>query len=337
MSANGEESHALGAGPAGLRAVRYALRLRAREALRLPAYKGSAFRGAFGHAFKRLACTQGLIPCEGCMLRATCPYPLVFESFPPPGADRLRNLQDVPRPFVIEPPRDDATEYAPGSRLDFGLVLVGRAVDFLPHFVLTFREAGRRGIGPGRGAFELESVHAEGEETPVFREGDQVIRPPAGVPRDGWAARAASIAARLRPGASLEVEFTTHVRLVERGEVVRAGPPFRVLMRAALARLSALLYFHHGVELAVDFRGLLEAAGAVPVLAAETRWVDWSRYSARQEASMNLGGLVGRVRYGGGERLRPFLPFLAAAEVVHVGKNATFGLGRFRMRVGGEP
>jgi hypothetical protein len=41
---------------------------------------------------------------------------------------------------------------------------------------------------------------------------------------------------------------------------------------------------------------------------------------------MKLGGLVGTMRLAGD--LAPFTPLLRTAEVVHVGKGATFGLGK---------
>lgn len=45
---------------------------------------------------------------------------------------------------------------------------------------------------------------------------------------------------------------------------------------------------------------------------------------------MKLGGLVGDLHLEGD--LAPFAPLLRAAEVVHVGKGATFGLGKVEIR-----
>src|SRR5215207_1286710 len=107
--------------------------LRARVTMRLledaalPAAKGAMLRGGFGYAFQRSACPQ---PCWGhsdtCTVTALCPYRWVFETPHPPGVAHLHDLQDVPRPFVIEPPHDERTRYAAGDALEFGLVLIGR-------------------------------------------------------------------------------------------------------------------------------------------------------------------------------------------------------------------
>ena len=49
---------------------------------------------------------------------------------------------------------------------------------------------------------------------------------------------------------------------------------------------------------------------------------------------MQLGGLVGSANYAGD--LAAFLPFVALGVFLHVGKNATFGLGKYRVGERGE-
>jgi CRISPR-associated endoribonuclease Cas6 len=63
---------------------------------------------------------------------------------------------------------------------------------------------------------------------------------------------------------------------------------------------------------------------------ADVRWVEWARWSGRQQALLKMGGLVGALslRLAG---LEPFWPFLALAPWVHVGKGATMGLGAMRV------
>jgi len=139
------------------------------QTLEVPAInKGNMLRGGFGHAFRRLCCIPQCKDGRTCPLADSCPYKAVFEPSPPPGADRLSKNQDIPRPFVFRPPLDVSTEtavilseakdlrsslrassvgnlatktrYDPGERFEFDLVLIGRALDFLPYFVLSFRE-----------------------------------------------------------------------------------------------------------------------------------------------------------------------------------------------------
>ena len=118
--------------PRSLVTSHYRLTLEALEPLHLPPFRGSTLRGGFGYTFKRLVCFQPT-PCgERCQLGNACPYGYVFETTPPDDAEVLSNLQDVPRPFLIEPPFDRRGIIRPGEQLVFGLTLIGRGMNYLP-------------------------------------------------------------------------------------------------------------------------------------------------------------------------------------------------------------
>jgi len=136
------------------------------RSLEVPAVnKGNMLRGGFGHAFRRLCCIPQCRDTKTCPLAASCPYKTLFEPSPPPGADRLSKNQDTPRPFVFRPPLNSRTTYRPGEAFDFSLTLLGKAVDYLPYFVLAFRELAREGIGLNRAPCELERVEALAPES----------------------------------------------------------------------------------------------------------------------------------------------------------------------------
>src|SRR5260370_5725302 len=161
----------------------------------LSAFAGSTLRGGFGHVFKRTVCVWQPGDCPRCLLKATCAYPYVFETAPPPDAEKLRGLEQVPRPFVLEPPEGGGRQsYRAGERFDFGLVLAGRGIGYLPYFVLTFGELGRTGLGADRGRFDVVEVLAEHPSGTR-----RVWRPGAGGLAGGDARMAA--AGRARPAA----------------------------------------------------------------------------------------------------------------------------------------
>jgi YVTN family beta-propeller protein len=64
--------------------------------------------------------------------------------------------------------------------------------------------------------------------------------------------------------------------------------------------------------------------------AIELRWIEWARWSGRQQSLLRMGGLLGAMSLSL-EGLEPFWPFLALAPWVHVGKGATMGLGAMRV------
>lgn len=306
---------------APLALARYRVVLEALEPLDLPAYLGSTLRGAFGRAFRRLCCPAH--DRQPCPVPATCPYHLIFETAPPPDAEALRTHEDVPRPFVIAP-RNGAAEYPKGSEVIFDLTLVGRARQYLPHFVVTLREVDR--IGRGRRQVALRRIDAVRPLTAalevVYRSDEPVVHP------HETSLTLHDCANVSRPEGRARITFFTQTRLKHDGAFVRR-PDFQVLFRRLLGRLSALARFHGGGPLDVDFRGLIEAAGAVRLVRDETRWTRWARYSARQDRRMEWEGLVGGAVYEGD--LGPFWPYLVFGQWTHVGSGTTFGLGGYRI------
>ncbi len=94
-----------------------------------------------------------------------------------------------------------------------------------------------------------------------------------------------------------------------------------------LRRVLELAHVHvPGVAVDWTFQPLLQRADAVRIAAADLRWHDWERWSQRQNAAMKLGGVLGTLTLEGD--LAPFASLVRTAEVVHVGKGATFGLGK---------
>jgi hypothetical protein len=47
---------------------------------------------------------------------------------------------------MIEPPLEPRTQYAAGDTLEFGLVLIGRGIDYLPYFLFGFEQLGKMGL-----------------------------------------------------------------------------------------------------------------------------------------------------------------------------------------------
>ena len=320
--------------PQGLSFARYEIRFRAgADGVLLPPYKGSTFRGGFAGTFRRLVCTGGAGKCKECLLRHNCPYPLIFESEPPPGSEVLRSFDAIPRPFVLEPSPDPRTSYSPGETFDFALILFGRARDFLPYFVVTLDEFSRRGIGKGRKPFALEEIAVvnplTGVSTVVYQGRDRVVRPRdlSVAAEDIWRRAADYPLDGLR---RIEVIFLTPTRVTYEGASIRA-PEFHAVVRSLLRRVSSLCYFYHGFAYEADFPGIIQRAGEVRLVRNETFWVTVGRYSSRQARRVPLEGFVGRAFYEG--PLEDFLPLLLLGELIHIGKGTVFGQGKFALRI----
>ncbi len=298
--------------------------LRSEENAFLPPFKGSLLRGAFGHALRRSLCSQGPgQECQDCFLRRACLYTRLFETFiegePPPF---LKGLRTSPRPYVFEPVTE-ATDFEPGDALVFDLLLFGQATDLAAHALLAVERMARAGLGARRAPFVLDRAGA-------FQPGGGWLE----IYQDGRASPAlANVAPRFPSGAAVEeratLHFLTPTRLQVQGRLLEE-PGFRPLVFAMLRRTLELAWFHlPGVELDWHFRPLLDLASQVRVTASGLRWQELQRYSNRQQRTIDLDGFVGALEIEGD--LAPFGPLLRTAEVLHLGKETTFGLGRMKV------
>jgi hypothetical protein len=309
-----------------LKIAKYRFVLQATEAMHLPPYKGATLRGGFGQAFKQIACSMPGAPCNACSQQVSCAYSYVFETPVPPDSEVLRTHEAVPRPFVIEPPLDGETEFRAGDDLFFELVLIGKGIEYLPYFVLAFRELGRQGLGYGRGHFLLKQIWAIDPlgpwQTLVYDGATDSLRNAAMTAQMGDIERLAGSLA----DQDLIVQFLTPT-VLKHNDAITREPDFHILIRSLLRRISSLYYFHCGERWEADYRNLIEQAQMVETVEATVRWQDWERYSTRQHQRIEMGGLVGCAHYSG--PITDFRSILVLGSIVHVGKASVFGSGKY--------
>jgi len=339
----------------GLRIALFRFTIAPVQPLAVPAInKGNMLRGGFGHAFRRLVCIAQCWDTNNCPLATSCPYKAVFAPSPPPGADRLSKNQDIPRPFVFRAPQTQQTRFKKGERFEFGLVLIGRALDFLPYFVLSFRELAAEGLGLNRAKCTLERVEQVGladtwKLTPdglssvpcnlspvnslVYSAEDQLFRTIESTGAEEWIKARLPQLSRAIENASVKratIHFLTPTFLRADGEVVRR-PEFHHLFKRLRDRINALSTFFGDGPLDIDFRGLGERAEKARTISAQTDWVERFRTSSKTRQRHELSGLVGEATYEGD--LAQFLPWLALGEIVHVGKHTAWGNGQYSLAV----
>lgn len=297
--------------------ARLHLTVRAEGPLQLPPYAGSMLRGAFGHALLALSPlphTDG----KPCALHASCPYCQLFAA-PPLPAHSLQKFSHMPQPYVIEPPTAGAQQLQAGQTFGFGLVLIGKALGLLPVVLQAWQRALRTGLGPGHTPCTLLEINDENGHKPLPGKGEQLSHLNTALPP----------APAL--GAQATLHFHTPLRLQVQGKPAHAGKFSARDLLIALARRHQLLCDVHLGAAApqYDFKTLVEQAQAVALQAQDLRWFDWGRYSQRQQQEIRLGGLLGSVQLEGD--LAPFTELLHLGQWLHIGKNATMGLGGYRL------
>ncbi len=296
--------------------------LKASENLILPVYKGSTFRGGFGYAFKRIVCVLKDRECSECMLKEKCIYSYIFETPPPSDTKIMRKYKTAPHPFIIEPPLEIQRIYKSGQQLNFRLVLIGKAIDYLPYFVYTFDELGKIGIGKGKAKYELSEVCCNGKT--IYDSKSKTLKSFSSSILNLEFGILNSIKGFSQ---TLKLSFITPTRILYNAHLT-LDLEFHILIRNLLRRISLLYYFHcNGDPSEWDFKGLIEKAKEIKVKEKNLKWFDWGRYSGRQETRIKMGGFVGEITFEGD--IGPFMPLIEAGEILHVGKGTAFGLGKY--------
>lgn len=309
--------------------AQYRFALITQEPIHFTETAGNLLRGGLGYTLKRLVCFQPRACLRRCQRNNNCPYGYVFETSPPPDTKVLGKLTDIPRPFVIRTGGDPREITSPGESLTFDLMLFGQGVKHLRYYIAAFQELGRIGLGRHQHRYRLASVEAispNGSSLGIVYHSDTGVFT-APTPTN-WKMEVSSPPDHYSAN-QLTVEFMTPTRLKHQAQFVRTGPPFDVLVKALLGRVSAISYFHCGQTLEGDFKGLIKQAAAVAIVQQTSHWTDWSRFSTRQQQQVKMGGLVGRVTYHG--PWEPYLPLLWLGQWTHVGKGAVVGNGQYKI------
>lgn len=306
---------------------RYRITARMHSAVQLPDYAGSLLRGQFGSSLRGVACMTRQSICTGCPLIQTCPYTRIFEAVPP-TEHSLQKFSQIPNAYVIEPPRLDNAHLQAGDMLQFHMVLAGDALEQLALVIFAWQRALSAGLTHSRSAAELVTVEwlpgDPAQAVPIWQADAPVI-----------ADHIASLTVPKAPPNPTQVtlQFHTPLRLQHQGQPLRADQLTPYALVAAVARRVALVMeFHaHEAQWGPQARAVSPLGNSLTDT-RELRWFDWTRYSSRQHQEMTLGGLLGRwALHGDSDTLTSIWPWLWLGQWLHVGKNATMGLGGYTL------
>ncbi len=311
---------------------------RATNRIVLNEHKGSALRGALFDALRKRSCVRlELASCHPCELVPVCPISALVATVDP----EWERGADPPRPFAIDPPLEELTQYKAGDQFEFGLTVFGSAARLLPYLVLALGDAGKAGLGRRyldegfwtQGRYEVRQVELanpfSGEVECLYdaasdgQRGAPLFRSPANGVEP---AHVAAFVERLPTHQErVTLEFLTPTRLVRKGELL-ARFELPAFLQRLRERLRALERRYGSGEPAAD----QPEAAEVEVVDNTTCWHEVRGYSRRQRRALPVGGFTGSVTLAG--NLQPLLPLLAWGQLTHVGKDATKGNGWYRLR-----
>ncbi len=254
---------------------------------------------------------------DGCLGGKECPCRQAFGQELSTDPSLLRRHQKPPTPFLFDilPLQGGAKA---GSRVEVKLLLAGSAATasvriYLESLLHLFGDnpifavkgvklskiealsldSSRSFIGDSSGKLELSAIPVAGF--------DEFLSASTGI------------------SSSITLLFSTPLRLMSAGSPLREIP-FAPLAGSLFRRISSIASYYGGVELDHDFKWLADMSREIRCSSSALEWVNWGS---------GLQGLIGEATYKGD--LTGFIPFLKLGELLHAGKGASYGMGRYKI------
>lgn len=317
----------------------------------LPPFSGPSFRGALGHLFRPALCERQP-PCQGkCLAPESCRFYSLFEQ----SRARAGAGPNIPKPMVLAAPVPEelesivlggpvrfpyrmgkplpgeilptlSNEYhlagAPGAEFTIGLTFIGQAASAMLPIIEYLK---RSGLRCGRGRLVLRrALDGDGSGRILFdsRLPDIPVQPPR---VQTFGCEQFSTPGPIR---QMRIVFRTPT-LLKLGEAICFDPErlSHAFCEHCMIRTVQVYNAFFGNE---NGRLSWMSMPELGVRLASHRLFHYvlPRLSFRQDRWMRFDGVVGYMDIEG--NLTPALPFIRAAEVLHFGQKATFGLGEVR-------
>lgn len=285
----------------------------------LPVYKASALRGGMGQMLLSQNCIGGSA-CEECGFVSECTVQKImyarYEIQPWFGGEG-ESLG-----YIVS--CDDSREQvSAGDGMDFYLYLFGKTIVQFGQCLQAFHMLGQAGIGKAHARYQIYRVEDQRGNCIVDR--GQVILWNFEVSNVSSYAlnRLQTMYQRAVPMKN-ELVFHTPATLKYHGSLLTRFDS-DALVRAILRRIYCFDCFE-GIETKPP-----KWEDRLPeILSQKPRQMEIRRYSTRKDERVPLRGITGTVVFD--ELPDELLLLFAAGEILHIGKNTSFGFGRYRIR-----
>jgi len=270
------------------------------ETAALPAHLGSTLRGAIGQAL---------------MQHEPEAYRYLYEN----RTREDNHPRDMVNPYVIVPPDLTEAVYHAGETLRFDLLLLGDAAQFAQPLFAALQQVRRLGLGFSRHPFELLKATHAADQRVVWESGRY----------HALAARAIPLPYRTLPDVTgVTLRTRTPLRIRRDGALLEAID-FPTIIRNGTRRVEAIASRYGGFADAQEIARIQSLSEGIATVRNHLEIKRMARYSNRLGEKMDFSGLVGTLQLEGA--LTPFVPWLYAAQVLHIGRNTTFGMGRIEV------
>lgn len=307
--------------------------LKPHDFIKLSNFAGSSLRKDFISIFKQISCLDSMNICNKyCVKRQDCPYAILFEDGVTLSNNTIKQYQNPPKPFIFDSPVKKKTLFSRNEELYFDLVLMGNVLAYFPYFLASMRRLGEMGLGWNHGKFKLTKIIAydlvKDSVAAVFDfmssdpDINQEVSFSLGELYDKYASEYDNVQ-------DVEVAILTPLRMKrlcnENWHLI-----FRTLVKNILTRISNIAYSFCDFDEFYQFPEPINTANSVRIINENLTWEDWRNPKMRNKnPNSKLGGYYGTLEYKGD--MTEHWPILRLGELVHIGKNTSFGLGRIKV------
>jgi hypothetical protein len=204
-----------------------------------------------------------------------------------------------------------------GEIFNFGLVIIGKAIEYLLYFIYCFEELGNRGLGKNNGKYNLCSVSCCGNNKAVYVVSK--LNPENILPENIESKTDKTVN-------KVNIVLKTPFRALENHKVVD-DIGFYVLVKNILRRIDLISYYHCDKKLDIDFKGIIQDSKKIVKTISELSFYNWERIGSKTKKVIYMGGYIGNLEYYGD--LTKMMPVIKLCEVLHIEKGCSFGKGKY--------
>lgn len=294
--------------------VRLQFRAEVTADTRMPETKTAALRGGMGEMLLRQNCVTDR-KCDNCRFSKACVVKHTFYSYMEKKPDYVTGEESIG--YLIEC-SDRRNKFRKGDCLEFTLLLFGESIVFFNMYLQAFCQLGMVGIGKDHAQYRIIEVRNTRGQTLVRGNEVDMSRYCIETLNDYIRRRKEE----LRGSGRWNLVFVTPLSMKYRQKFLQEFCGEALVSGAA--RRVQMLDYYMGKELDVpDF-------SAYPESVKQTvREECVRRYSGTQDARMKLYGITGQITFDWIPE--ECLDYLIAGELTHIGKNSSFGFGKYRL------
>lgn len=282
----------------------------------MPKTKTAALRGGMGEMLLRQNCVADR-KCETCRFSKACVVSHTFYSVMEKKPSYVTSPESVG--YLIEC-TDTRTRFKEGGRFEFTLTLFGDSIVFFNIYLQAFCQLGMSGLGKDRACFRISEVRNTQGRT-IVRDNEVDMSRYCIDTVSGYIKKRKENL--LRGSGDWSLTFMTPLSMKYQQEYMEQFYG-EALVKGAARRIQMLNYYI-GTEADVP-----EFSEYPEVRIQSVSRENVRRYSGTQDSRMTLRGISGKVLFD--TMPEECLDYLIAGELTHMGRNTSFGFGKYVLR-----